>query len=69
MTGDIALAGFLLTAEEWQSLDSDAQAQLAADLSGGVGGVGGVSDTGPRTTDSGRLHLPRPTPGPAGRLG
>jgi hypothetical protein len=28
MKGDIALVGFLLTAEEWQSLDSVSRAQL-----------------------------------------
>jgi hypothetical protein len=28
MRGDITLAGFLLTAEEWQSFDSTARAQL-----------------------------------------
>jgi hypothetical protein len=30
MTGDITLAGFLLTQEEWQSFDSTARAQLIA---------------------------------------
>ena len=30
MTGDIALAGFLLTAEEWRQLDPDSRAQLLA---------------------------------------
>jgi hypothetical protein len=30
MKGDIAFAGFVLTAEEWQALDSDARAQLIA---------------------------------------
>jgi hypothetical protein len=28
MKGDIALAGFVITAEEWQSLDALARAQL-----------------------------------------
>ncbi|HET9626982.1 MAG TPA: hypothetical protein VFP84_36735 [Kofleriaceae bacterium] len=30
MRADIALAGFLLTAEEWQAFDPDARAQLIA---------------------------------------
>ncbi len=30
MKGDIALVGFVLTAEEWQSLDSHSRAQLLA---------------------------------------
>lgn len=30
MKGDIAFAGFMLTAEEWQALDADARAQLIA---------------------------------------
>jgi hypothetical protein len=30
MKGDIAFAGFVLTAEEWQALDADARAQLIA---------------------------------------
>jgi hypothetical protein len=30
MKGDIALVGFVLTAEEWQSLDSASRAQLLA---------------------------------------
>jgi hypothetical protein len=30
MKGDIALAGFVLTAEEWQLLDSVSRAQLLA---------------------------------------
>jgi len=30
MKGDIALAGFVLTAEEWQSLDNLSRAQLLA---------------------------------------
>jgi len=30
MNRDVALAGFLLTAEEWQSLDPAARAQLMA---------------------------------------
>ena len=30
MKGDIALAGFVLTHEEWQSLDSLSRAQLIA---------------------------------------
>jgi len=30
MKADIALAGFLLTAEEWQSFDPTARAQLIA---------------------------------------
>jgi hypothetical protein len=30
MKGDIAFAGFVLTAEEWQALDTDARAQLIA---------------------------------------
>ena len=30
MKGDIAFAGFMLTAEEWQELDPDARAQLIA---------------------------------------
>jgi len=30
MKSDIALAGFLLTAEEWQSFDPSARAQLIA---------------------------------------
>jgi hypothetical protein len=30
MKGDIAFAGFVLTSEEWQALDSDARAQLIA---------------------------------------
>jgi hypothetical protein len=30
MKGDIAIAGFLLTAEEWQAFDADARAQLIA---------------------------------------
>ncbi|MDX2092834.1 MAG: hypothetical protein SFX73_33520 [Kofleriaceae bacterium] len=30
MKGDIALAGFMLTAEEWQQLDPLQQAQLIA---------------------------------------
>jgi hypothetical protein len=28
MKGDVALAGFLLTAEEWAQLDPDARSQL-----------------------------------------
>jgi hypothetical protein len=31
MKGDIAIAGFYLTAEEWQALDSVARAQLVAE--------------------------------------
>ncbi|HEY4245074.1 MAG TPA: hypothetical protein VGM88_34900 [Kofleriaceae bacterium] len=30
MTGDIAVAGFLLTAEEWDALDPASRMQLAA---------------------------------------
>ena len=30
MKGDIALAGFMLTAEEWRGLDSVSRAQLVA---------------------------------------
>jgi hypothetical protein len=30
MTGDIAFAGFILTAEEWQQLDPESRAQLIA---------------------------------------
>lgn len=30
MKGDIALAGFLMTAEEWAALDSPSRAQLVA---------------------------------------
>lgn len=30
MKGDIAFAGFMLTAEEWQALDADSRAQLIA---------------------------------------
>lgn len=30
MKGDIALVGFVLTAEEWQALDSVSRAQLLA---------------------------------------
>jgi hypothetical protein len=30
MKGDIALAGFMMTAEEWQALDSISRAQLVA---------------------------------------
>jgi hypothetical protein len=30
MKGDIALVGFVLTAEEWQLLDSESRAQLLA---------------------------------------
>jgi len=30
MKGDIALAGFMLTAEEWQAFDSETRAQLCA---------------------------------------
>ena len=30
MKGDIALVGFLLTADEWQELDSASRAQLLA---------------------------------------
>lgn len=30
MTGDIVLVGFVLTAEEWQSLDAQSRAQLLA---------------------------------------
>ena len=30
MKGDIALAGFVLTAEEWAQLDPDARSQLLA---------------------------------------
>ena len=30
MKGDIALAGFVLTAEEWAALDPDARSQLLA---------------------------------------
>jgi hypothetical protein len=30
MKGDIALAGFVLTAEEWAALDSESRAQLLA---------------------------------------
>lgn len=30
MKGDIAFAGFVLTAEEWQELDPDARSQLIA---------------------------------------
>lgn len=30
MKGDIAFAGFVLTADEWQALDLDARAQLIA---------------------------------------
>lgn len=30
MKGDIALAGFVLTAEEWAELDPDARSQLLA---------------------------------------
>jgi len=30
MKGDIALAGFVLTHEEWQSLDAQSRAQLLA---------------------------------------
>ena len=34
MKSDVALAGFLLTAEEWQSFDPSARAQLIALASG-----------------------------------
>ena len=30
MKGDVALAGYVLTAEEWQALDSVSRAQLVA---------------------------------------
>jgi hypothetical protein len=30
MRGDIAIAGFMITAEEWQSLDLSARAELVA---------------------------------------
>jgi hypothetical protein len=30
MRGDIAIAGFMITAEEWESLDTLARAQLVA---------------------------------------
>lgn len=30
MKGDIAIAGFVWTAEEWQAFDADARAQLIA---------------------------------------
>ena len=30
MKGDIALAGFMLTAEEWQAFDSDTRAELVS---------------------------------------
>jgi hypothetical protein len=30
MKGDIAFAGFMLTAEEWQALDAESRAQLIA---------------------------------------
>ena len=30
MKGDIAIAGFMITAEEWQALDTLARAQLVA---------------------------------------
>lgn len=30
MTGDIALAGFVLTVEEWQALDARSRAELLA---------------------------------------
>ena len=30
MKGDIALAGFMLTAEEWQAFDTDTRAELVA---------------------------------------
>lgn len=30
MKGDIAVAGFMLTADEWQALDAEARAQLIA---------------------------------------
>lgn len=30
MKGDIAVAGFMLTAQEWQALDAEARAQLVA---------------------------------------
>jgi hypothetical protein len=45
MKGDIAIAGFLLTAEEWQAFDADARAQLIAAVAreGVVGApLGGV---------------------------
>lgn len=47
MKGDIAIAGFLLTAEEWQAFDADARAQLIAAVArrsdGAVGApLGGV---------------------------
>jgi hypothetical protein len=33
MKGDIALAGFVLTAQEWQELDAVSRAQLMAAMS------------------------------------
>jgi hypothetical protein len=47
MKGDIALAGFVLTAEEWEALDALSRAQLVAaatrqDEPWFVGGLSGV---------------------------
>jgi hypothetical protein len=36
MKGDIAFAGFILTAEEWQQLDPESRAQLIAVATGRV---------------------------------
>jgi hypothetical protein len=44
MKGDIAIAGFMITAEEWQGLDSLARSQLVAV----------ITEDGLRATDYGR---------------
>ncbi len=52
MKGDIALAGYLLTADEWDALDAPSRALLAAlagrhDEPWPVGGLGnGLTETG-----------------------
>ena len=43
MKGDIAIAGFLLTAEEWQAFDADARAQLIAAVARRNDGVVGAA--------------------------
>nr|HEX4318696.1 hypothetical protein [Kofleriaceae bacterium] len=60
MKGDIALAGFVLTAEEWEALDPVSRAQLVAAASrqddpwvvGGLTGVLSEQTRGDRAPES-----------------
>jgi hypothetical protein len=59
MKGDIALAGFVLTAEEWQLLDSVSRAQLLAaaferDAPWIVAPLAGILSEPNATSDEGR---------------